>query len=76
MRLHRQQYRHRSEVILDVMSRIQNALYTGGEGQKIYDKWFTQKIAPKGLNLNVPIGSELKNEFAKPSDSPDPDSYK
>jgi glutamate/aspartate transport system substrate-binding protein len=27
------------------------ALYTGGEGQKIYDKWFTQKIAPKGLNL-------------------------
>jgi glutamate/aspartate transport system substrate-binding protein len=52
------------------------ALYTGGEGQKIYDKWFTQKIPPKGLNLNTPIGSELKNEFAKPSDSPDPDSYK
>jgi glutamate/aspartate transport system substrate-binding protein len=24
----------------------------------------------------VPIGAELKNEFAKPSDSPDPDSYK
>src|SRR5512138_3098320 len=52
------------------------AVYTGGEGQKIYDKWFTQKIPPKGLNLNVPIGKELKNEFAKPSDSPDPDSYK
>jgi glutamate/aspartate transport system substrate-binding protein len=52
------------------------ALYTGGEAQKIYDKWFTQKIPPKGLNLNVPIGSELKNEFAKPADSPDPDSYK
>ena len=52
------------------------ALYTSGEGQKIYDKWFTQKIPPKGLNLNTPIGAELKNEFAKPSDSPDPDSYK
>jgi glutamate/aspartate transport system substrate-binding protein len=52
------------------------ALYTSGEGQKIYDKWFTQKIAPKGLNLNTPISAELKNEFAKPSDSPDPDSYK
>jgi glutamate/aspartate transport system substrate-binding protein len=51
-------------------------LYTGGEAQKIYDKWFTQKIPPTGLNLNVPIGTELKNEFAKPSDSPDPDSYK
>src|SRR5256884_8596727 len=52
------------------------AVYTGAEGQKIYDKWFTQQVPPKGLNLNVPIGKELKNEFAKPSDSPDPDSYK
>src|SRR5450631_255031 len=52
------------------------ALYTSGEGAKIYDKWFMQKIPPKGLNLNAPISAELKNEFAKPSDSPDPDSYK
>src|SRR4051812_20235835 len=52
------------------------ALYTSGEGGKIYDKWFTAKIPPKGLNLNVPMGPELKHEFAKPSDSPDPDSYK
>jgi len=52
------------------------ALYKSPDGLKLYDKWFTQKIPPKGLNLNVPIGSELKNEFAKPSDSPDPDSYK
>ncbi len=52
------------------------ALYTGGEGQKLYDKWFMQKIPPKGLNLNTPIAPELKHEFAKPSDSPDPDSYK
>ena len=52
------------------------ALYTSGEGLKLYDKWFMQKIPPKGLNLNAPIGPELKHEFAKPSDSPDPDSYK
>jgi glutamate/aspartate transport system substrate-binding protein len=52
------------------------ALYQGGEGEKIYNKWFTQKIPPKGLNLNVPLGPELKAEFAKPSDSPDPESYK
>src|SRR5258705_2163378 len=52
------------------------ALYQGGEGQKLYDKWFMQKIPPKGLNLNAPISAELKHEFAKPSDSPDPDSYK
>ena len=52
------------------------ALYSSGEGQKIYDKWFTAKIPPKGLNLNTPISAELKNEFAKPSDSPNPDDYK
>ena len=43
---------------------------------RLYDKWFMQKIPPKGLNLNAPIGPELKHEFAVPSDSPDPDSYK
>jgi glutamate/aspartate transport system substrate-binding protein len=51
------------------------ALYTGGEGAKIYEKWFMQKIPPKGLTLNVPIGPEQKKAFAKPSDSPDPDAY-
>ncbi|MGY3530285.1 amino acid ABC transporter substrate-binding protein [Bradyrhizobium sp. USDA 4452] len=51
------------------------ALYTSGEGLKIYDKWFTQKIPPKGLNLNSPAGPEMKKQFAKPSDSPDPDAY-
>ena len=51
------------------------AVYTSGEGQKLYNKWFMQKIPPKGLNLNTPIGPELKHEFAKPSDSPDPASY-
>jgi glutamate/aspartate transport system substrate-binding protein len=52
------------------------ALFTGGEGQKLYDKWFMQKIPPKGLNLYTPISPELKAVFATPSDSPDPDSYK
>jgi glutamate/aspartate transport system substrate-binding protein len=51
------------------------ALYRSGEGQKLYDKWFMQKIPPKGLNLNTPIAPELKHEFAHPSDSPDPASY-
>src|ERR1700716_4116455 len=51
------------------------ALYQGAEGQRLYDKWFMQKIPPKGLNLNTPISAELKHGFAKPSDSPDPDLY-
>ncbi len=52
------------------------ALYKSAEGQKVYEKWFTTKIPPKGLNLNAPLSAELKNQFAKPSDSADPDSYK
>ena len=52
------------------------ALFQSADGLRLYDKWFMQKIPPKGLNLNAPISPELKAEFAKPSDSPDPDSYK
>jgi glutamate/aspartate transport system substrate-binding protein len=52
------------------------ALYQSADGLKLYDKWFMQKIPPKGLNLNTPIGAELKRVFSNPSDSPDPDFYK
>src|SRR5882724_1880053 len=59
-----------------VVDAATSALYKSADGQKLYDKWFMQKIPPKGLNLNTPIGAELKHEFANPSDSPDPDSYR
>ena len=52
------------------------ALYQSAEGPKLYDKWFMQEIPPKGLNLKVPMGAALRHEFAKPSDSSDPDVYK
>jgi len=52
------------------------ALYQSADGPKLYDKWFMQKIPPKGLNISVPMGTELRHEFGKPSDSSDPDSYK
>ncbi len=31
------------------------ALYKSPDGLKLYDKWFMQKIPPKGLNLSTPI---------------------
>ena len=58
-----------------VVDAATSALYQSGEGEKLYDKWFMQKIPPKGLNLNVPMGQELRHEFAHPSDSSDPDAY-
>jgi glutamate/aspartate transport system substrate-binding protein len=51
------------------------ALYKSADGPKLYDKWFMQKIPPKGVNLNVPLGSEQKKAFSQPTDSPDPDAY-
>lgn len=59
-----------------VVDAATTALYRSSEGPKLYKKWFMQKIPPKGLNLNVPMGAALKYEFANPSDSSDPDAYK
>jgi glutamate/aspartate transport system substrate-binding protein len=51
------------------------ALYKSPEGVAIYNKWFTQPIPPKSLNLNVPMNAEMKKIFEKPIDSPDPAAY-
>jgi glutamate/aspartate transport system substrate-binding protein len=58
-----------------VVDAATSALYKSADGPKIYEKWFMQKIPPKGLNLNVPLGPEQKKAFAHPTDSPDPDAY-
>ncbi|MDH4869990.1 glutamate/aspartate ABC transporter substrate-binding protein [Pseudomonas sp. BN515] len=42
--------------------------FASGEINGIYDKWFTQPIPPKGLNLNFPMSEELKKLVANPSD--------
>jgi glutamate/aspartate transport system substrate-binding protein len=59
-----------------VVDAATSALYRSPEGPRLYDKWFTERIPPKGLNLNVPMGAELRQEFARPSDSSDPDAYR
>ncbi|HTD91222.1 MAG TPA: amino acid ABC transporter substrate-binding protein [Burkholderiales bacterium] len=52
------------------------AIYKSGEINKIYAKWFTQPVPPKGLNYNVPMSAQLKNVVANPTDSGDPTVYK
>ena len=52
-----------------------SALYKSPEGAALYDKWFTQAIPPKGVNLNIPMSPAMKRAFAKPTDSPDPSTY-
>jgi len=51
-------------------------IYTSGEINKIYEKWFQKPIPPKGLNLNIPMSASLKKVVAKPTDSGDPEAYK
>jgi glutamate/aspartate transport system substrate-binding protein len=50
-------------------------VYTSGEIDKIYNKWFLSPIPPKGINLNIPMSKELKAAFAHPTDSGDPATY-
>lgn len=43
-------------------------LETSGEAAKLYEKWFTQPIPPKGLNLNFPMSDDMKALFQNPND--------
>ena len=43
-------------------------VFASGEINGIYDKWFTQPIPPKNLNLNFPMSDELKKLIATPTD--------
>lgn len=45
-------------------------LETSGEAAKIYTRWFTSPIPPKGLNLDFPMSEGVKKLFARPTDKP------
>jgi glutamate/aspartate transport system substrate-binding protein len=50
-------------------------LYKSDDISRIYAKWFTSPIPPKGINLNFPMPAQLKAVFANPTDSGDPAAY-
>jgi glutamate/aspartate transport system substrate-binding protein len=39
-----------------------------GEIEKIYAKWFTQPVPPKGINLNFPMTPAIREAFKNPND--------
>lgn len=45
------------------------AIYKSGEINKIYTKWFESKIPPKGINLNFPMSSGLKDAIKNPNNT-------
>lgn len=58
-----------------VVDAATSALYKSPEGKALYDKWFTQPIPPRGINLKLPMSEAMVKQFASPSDSPDPAAY-
>jgi glutamate/aspartate transport system substrate-binding protein len=60
------------KVVDNAMTRI----YKSGDIVKIYNKWFTSPVPPKGMNYNVPMSPQFKNLTANPTDSGDPTVYK
>ena len=48
-------------------------IYKSGEINNIYNKWFTQPIPPKGLNLMFPMSDKVKELIANPNDKPAPE---
>jgi glutamate/aspartate transport system substrate-binding protein len=45
-----------------------SAVMKSGEIDKIYAKWFTSNIPPRGINLNFPMTPPIKDAFANPND--------
>ena len=45
-------------------------LIKSGEFAKMYAKWFTSPIPPKGVNLNLPMSEDLKANLKALSDKP------
>jgi glutamate/aspartate transport system substrate-binding protein len=58
-----------------VVDAATTAVYTSGEINTLYDKWFLKPIPPKGINLNVPMSASFKRVVAHPTDSGDPAAY-
>ncbi|WP_323120403.1 glutamate/aspartate ABC transporter substrate-binding protein [Burkholderia alba] len=52
------------KVVDSVIAQMQ----TSGEAETLYDKWFTQPIPPRGLNLNYALSPEMRALFRNPSD--------
>ncbi|MDR6101339.1 glutamate/aspartate transport system substrate-binding protein [Agrobacterium larrymoorei] len=43
-------------------------IYTSGEINSIYDKWFMSPVPPMNRNFNLPISEELRAEFKNPAE--------
>ena len=68
--------RRNDEAFKTLVNQTLEGLYKTGEINTIYAKWFTQPIPPRGINMNFPMSSQLKNVIAHPTDDSNPDLYR
>jgi glutamate/aspartate transport system substrate-binding protein len=54
-------------VIIDIFKR--------GDLHGLYRRWFQSPIAPRGVNLQMPMSEQLQRLMRQPTDSPDPLAY-
>lgn len=52
------------KLVDDTIAQVQ----TSGEAVKWYERWFTQPIPPKDLNLNYVLSDDMKALFKAPND--------
>jgi glutamate/aspartate transport system substrate-binding protein len=45
-------------------------LVQSGEFERLYNKWFMSAIPPRGLNLNLPMSRDLRENLRALSDRP------
>jgi glutamate/aspartate transport system substrate-binding protein len=58
-----------------VVDRAMSAIYSSGQINAIWEKWFQKPVPPKGINMNLPMPEMFKKVVAKPTDSGDPKAY-
>nr|WP_234937582.1 amino acid ABC transporter substrate-binding protein [Rhizobium herbae] len=63
--------RHDDQDFKDAVNAALTEIYRSGEIEPIYNRWFTKPIPPNGINMRLPMSSELRELFAEPSRSYD-----
>lgn len=61
--------RHGDTDFRDTVNGALAKIYSSGEIDKIYDKWFNAPIPPHGLNLRRPLPDDLAATFRNPIDT-------
>ncbi|WP_224702969.1 amino acid ABC transporter substrate-binding protein [Devosia aquimaris] len=59
--------RHDDQPFVDAVNAALASIFSSGEINQIYGKWFTSPIPPKGINLHLPMSEALAMAFAAPA---------